>query len=74
MSTTDDNPLSITDPLGRTTTYTYDSNKNLLTMTDPLNETWTYTYDSNGFQVSAKDPLEASILAPILPSLAMLAR
>jgi YD repeat-containing protein len=50
-------PLSITDPLNRTTTYTYDTNQNMLTMTNPLGKTWTYTYDANGFQTSVRDPL-----------------
>ena len=46
-----------TDPLGRTTTFTYDNKQNLLTQTNPLGKTWTYTYDSNGFQTSVRDPL-----------------
>jgi YD repeat-containing protein len=52
------NPLSITDPLNRTTTYSYDSKENLVSMVDPLqNPATTYTYDANGFQTSIHDPL-----------------
>jgi RHS repeat-associated protein len=49
-------PLSITDPMNRNTSYTYDSNQNMLTKSVPF-RTWTYTYDANGFQTSVKDPL-----------------
>jgi YD repeat-containing protein len=41
-------PLSIADPLNRTTTFTYDGKQNVLTKTDPLGKTTTYTYDTNG--------------------------
>jgi len=51
------NPLVITDALGRTTTYTYDTNENLISKTDALNNTTTYTYDANGNQTSVTDPL-----------------
>jgi RHS repeat-associated protein len=57
----DDNmgkPLSITDPLNRTTHYTYDANENMLTMKDPLQNITTYTYDFNGNQTSVLDPLQ----------------
>jgi YD repeat-containing protein len=41
-------PLSVTDPAGNVTSYTYDANLNLASMTDPLGRTTRYTYDSNG--------------------------
>jgi RHS repeat-associated protein len=46
-----------TDPLGHSTTYTYDSHGNVLSMTDPLNQNWTYTYDSFGELTGMTDPL-----------------
>lgn len=36
------------DPLGRTTTYTYDAFNRLLSVTPPEGNTTNYTYDSNG--------------------------
>jgi len=50
-------PISITDPLNRTTTFTYDGNQNLLTRTDALGHTTTYTYDANGNTTSTRDAL-----------------
>jgi YD repeat-containing protein len=41
-------PLTHTDQLGHTTTYTYDTHGNLLTATDPLGNVTTYTYTSRG--------------------------
>ncbi|MBI3377424.1 MAG: RHS repeat protein [Nitrospirae bacterium] len=46
-----------TDPLGNTTTYTYDSNRNLITETDPLGSTTIYTYDTSGNRTSATNAL-----------------
>jgi RHS repeat-associated protein len=51
------NPLSIKDPLNRTTSYVYDANQNVTSMTDPLGHITRYTYDANGFQTSVTDPL-----------------
>ena len=39
---------SIKDPLGHTTTFSYDGNGNLLTMTDALGQPMTLTYSSDG--------------------------
>src|SRR5439155_19429106 len=49
-------PLSITDPLNRTTTYQYDSQENLISVIDAMqpSATTTYTYDTNGFQRSVQ--------------------
>lgn len=51
------NPVSIKDPLNRTTSYVYDANQNVTSMTDPLGHVTKYTYDANGFQTSVTDPL-----------------
>lgn len=51
------NPLSIKDPLNRTTSYVYDASQNVTSMTDPLGHITRYTYDANGFQTSVTDPL-----------------
>jgi len=52
-----ENIRSITDPLGNTTSYTYDTQGNLLTKTEPGVGTTTYTYDSKGNILTVKDPL-----------------
>ena len=52
-----ENILSITDPLGNVTSYTYDTQGNLLTRTEPGIGTTTYTYDSKGNVLTVKDPL-----------------
>ena len=39
-------PSSMTDQLGRITTYTYDSHGNMTVMEDPLTNVTTYTYSS----------------------------
>ena len=49
--------LSKTDAEGFTTSYTWDSDKNLLTRTDPGNVVATYTYDSRGNVMTATDAL-----------------
>ncbi len=49
---------SSTDPLGNTTTWTFDGDLTQpATMTDPLGHTWTYGYDDQGRRVSTADPL-----------------
>jgi RHS repeat-associated protein len=48
--------LSSTNPLGNTTTNTYNANHNLLSTTDPLGHMTSYTYDSNGNQTSITYP------------------
>jgi RHS repeat-associated protein len=55
------NILSATDELGRTTSYTYDSNGNVLTVSQPTvgsqTPTTTYTYNSFGQVLTVTDPL-----------------
>jgi RHS repeat-associated protein len=51
------NVVSQTDPLSRTTRYSYDDNNNVLSETDALEHTTLYTYDSNGNQTSVTNPL-----------------
>ena len=48
---------SITDPLGNTTSATYDTNGNLVAVTDPLGNTTSATYNSAGQPVTMTDPL-----------------
>lgn len=48
---------SKTDPLGNTTSYTYDYAGNMLTKTEPGIGTTSYTYDSQGNVLSVTDPL-----------------
>ena len=50
-------PTAITDPLGNTTSYTYDSKGNLLTRTEPGSKTTSYTYDADNNTTSITDPL-----------------
>ena len=47
---------SVTDPNGRTTTYTDDANGNILSETDPLGRTTTYTYNGFNEPTSVTDP------------------
>jgi YD repeat-containing protein len=51
------NPLTITDPLGRVTTTTYNSLNEVLTSEDPNGVTTTYTYDGNGNLLTVSTPL-----------------
>ncbi|WP_041245337.1 phospholipase A2 [Geotalea uraniireducens] len=48
---------SKTDPLGNTTSFTYDSRKKMLTKTEPVIGTTTYSYDANDYMTSLTDPL-----------------
>lgn len=48
--------LTATDPLGKVTTNTYDTNGNLLTTKTPLGNTTTLTYDTKGELLTIKDP------------------
>ena len=47
----------ITDKLGRSTSFTYDTRGNLTSMTNALNQTITYAYNSLGQLTSVADPL-----------------
>ncbi len=49
--------LSVTDPLGRVTEYTYTSAGQVTSVTDPLGQTTTYEYDSRGRLLKRTDPL-----------------
>jgi RHS repeat-associated protein len=49
--------ISITDPLGGQTSFTYDTNGNLLTVTDARSNVTTYTYDNMDRLASRTDPL-----------------
>jgi RHS repeat-associated protein len=49
--------LSKTDPEGFTTSYTWDSNKNMLSKTEPGNVVTSYTYDSLGNVLTVTDAL-----------------
>jgi len=47
--------LTVTDPLNRGTTYTYDAEGNVLTVKNALNKKTTYTYNNRGQRLTAKD-------------------
>jgi RHS repeat-associated protein len=49
------NPISVTDPLGRTTTTTYDAANRPLVITDALGKTVTREYDADGNMLSLTD-------------------
>jgi len=51
------NMISVTDPEGSTTTYTYNAMGQVLTKTDPREKVWTYGYDDAGNLKSMTDPL-----------------
>ena len=48
---------SFTNPLGNTTTYTFDASGNLIRTTDPLGNSYQITPDPQGRPVAIKDPL-----------------
>lgn len=48
---------SVTEPLGRTATFSYDARGNLLSSTDPLGHTVTFTRDAQGRVVTRTDAL-----------------
>ena len=52
--------LVITDTLGHTQTFTYDSPQQPLTATDANNHTSTYTYDTHSNRLTATDALESN--------------
>jgi YD repeat-containing protein len=49
------NEISVTDPLGNQTHFTYDARNRLVQETDPLNSSATWVYDSAGPLVSTTD-------------------
>jgi RHS repeat-associated protein len=51
------NMTTVTNALGHTTTYAYDSNANVVAITDALGKTIHYGYDVNGNLVSVTDAL-----------------
>ncbi|HKG48076.1 MAG TPA: RHS repeat-associated core domain-containing protein [Pyrinomonadaceae bacterium] len=53
--------LSETDPLNRTTNFTYDGNRQKLTETDALQKTTSFSYDANGHLKSITDPLNKTV-------------
>ena len=50
-------PSSVTDPLGNTTSFAYDSSGNPLNITDPMGNVTTLTYDSAGQVLTKTDVL-----------------
>lgn len=50
-------PLSVTDPSGQTTTYTYATNGQVATVTNARNETTTYTYNAPNQLASVAGPI-----------------
>ena len=53
-------PVTVTDPLGKVTTHTYDSSGHRTSTTDPLGRTTTWTYDGLGDLTSVTDPTGAA--------------
>ena len=51
---------TVTDPLGKVTTYGYDASGNVTSVTNPLNQTATMTYDSEGRVSQRTDALGKS--------------
>jgi YD repeat-containing protein len=51
-----DEPTSVTDPLGRTTSDTYDSKGNLISATNPMGQQTTFEYDGQGERTSVTNP------------------
>jgi RHS repeat-associated protein len=52
------NQTSVTDPLNRTTNFTYDAMGHTTSITDPLNNVTTFGYDETGNQTSITDALD----------------
>jgi RHS repeat-associated protein len=53
-----DNPISITTPLGNTYNFEYDGNHNLTTATSPLGNTHSMSYTTGGLLSAVTDPLD----------------
>lgn len=51
------NRKTVTDPLGKTTAFSWDADNRPLSVTDPLNHTRSVTYDDNGSVVKTTDGL-----------------
>jgi RHS repeat-associated protein len=51
------NLTSVTDAVGRSLNFTYDSGGRITRVTDPLGRNWDYTY-TNGILTQVKDPLQ----------------
>ncbi|MFC7891716.1 DUF6531 domain-containing protein [Streptomyces sp. NPDC057381] len=51
------NRKTVTDPLGKTTAFTWDADNRPLSVTDPLGHTRTVTYDKNGAVETTRDGL-----------------
>jgi RHS repeat-associated protein len=49
-------PTSVTDPMGRITSYAYDTNGNPTAVTDPLGRQTMFGYDGEGERTSITDP------------------
>ncbi|OHA46763.1 MAG: hypothetical protein A3A80_02820 [Candidatus Terrybacteria bacterium RIFCSPLOWO2_01_FULL_44_24] len=47
---------SVTDAVGRTTQFTYDTENRIITVTDPANQQFNYTYDTAGDLVTFTNP------------------
>lgn len=50
------NMISVTDPRGKTSTFTYDARHQRKTATDPLGQTTQWTYDDRGNKISETRP------------------
>ena len=50
-------PVSTTDPLGNTSSLTYDAAGNVSSVTDPLGRTSQRTYNELGYQTTRRTPL-----------------
>ena len=50
------NPVTVTDPKGSVTHYTYDPLNRLIQREDDLGHIWSYTYDANGNRLTSTTP------------------